>query len=213
MTSAPRVDPSLTDPGAFWDKRFGAHHYVYGTRPNAFLCAQSSRLKPGMSVLAVGDGEGRNGVWLAQNGLMVSSVDASPEGVKKALQLALERQVTLQATCADLARWDWPQATFDAVVSVFLHLPPALRATAHRQMLAALRPGGLVILEAFRPEQLAHSSGGPRDLSLLYTADQLRDDFAGADILLLDEAAPLLDEGPLHQGLAATVQLVARRRA
>lgn len=210
-STSPSASGAAPDPGTFWDQRFGAQHYVYGTNPNTFLSLQRHRLEPGMSVLAVADGEGRNGVWLAQQGMRVSTVDASPEGVKKAMRLALDRQVTLKTACADLTTWEWPTAAFDAVVSVFLHLPPEHRVAIHDKMLKALKPGGVVILEAFRPEQLAHSSGGPKDLSLLYTAEMLRADFASAKLLELHEAAPTLDEGPFHQGLAATVQLVAQR--
>jgi SAM-dependent methyltransferase len=164
-----------------------------------------------MEVLAVGDGEGRNGVWLAQQGMRVSSVDASAEGVKKALRLALDRGVGLSAHCADVTAWDWPQGAYDALAVVFMHLPPDQRPAVHQQMAAALKPGGLLLLEAFRPEQLALTSGGPKDAALLYSADLLRQDFADLEILELAEAVPTLDEGPFHQGPAATLQLVARR--
>lgn len=195
----------------FWDDRYGGRDYAYGTEPNAFLVSQRWRLDPGQEVLAVADGEGRNGVWLAQQGMKVTSVDASAVGLQKALRLALARGVMLRTTCADLLDWAWPCGTFDAVVSVFLHFPPAHRAAIHRAMLNAVRPGGLVILEAFRPEQLCLGSGGPPVREMLYDAATLRADFADAEIVTLEDADPDLDEGPLHQGRAATVRLVARR--
>lgn len=207
MTSQNSDDTAAT----FWDQRFGASHYVYGKDPNEFLVRQRYRLDRGMDVLAVADGEGRNGVWLAQQGMKVTTVDASPEGVKKSLRLALDRGVTLRASCADLTDWDWPVAAFDSVVSVFLHLSPDVRPQVHRQMAAALRPGGLLMLEAFRPEQLDHGTGGPKNPALLYTVEMLRQDFADLEILDITEAAPELDEGPFHQGKGATVQMVARR--
>jgi SAM-dependent methyltransferase len=195
----------------FWDARFDRRDYVYGKEPNAFLVAQRHRLEPGMSVLAVADGEGRNGVWLAQQGMAVTSVDASAVGVRKALRLAMDREVRLTAVCADLTDWDWPQGTFDVVVAVFLHLRPAVRRRLHAAMLQALRPGGLMLLEAFRPEQLALGTGGPPDREMLYAPETLSADFAEADILDLASAEPDLDEGPFHRGRAATVRLVARR--
>lgn len=210
MTTLP---PSVASPAAFWDARFGAEHYVYGTAPNAFLSRQSASLQPGLSVLSVADGEGRNGVWLAEQGLDVTTVDASPEGVAKAQKLAQQRGVSLQAHCADLTNWDWPQAAFDLVVMVFLHLPPDQRPAIHRRLIQALKPGGLLIAEVFRIQQLNHSSGGPKDPDLLYTVETLQADFGDAEILELTEAAPVLDEGPFHQGPAATLQLLARRPA
>jgi 2-polyprenyl-3-methyl-5-hydroxy-6-metoxy-1,4-benzoquinol methylase len=201
----------ITGPGAFWDARFGVRPYVYGTEPNAFLVRQRYILESGMNVLSIADGEGRNGVWMAQQGMRVSTVDASAEGVKKALRLALDRGVALNATCADLTTWVWPQQAFDAVVLVFLHLLPEQRQQIHQCIINALKPGGLLLMEVFRPQQLDHHSGGPRDAALLYTAAMLQDDFAALDILDLQEATPELDEGPFHQGPAATLQLVARR--
>ncbi len=198
-------------PTTFWDERFSEQAFVYGTEPNAFLVEQAVRLAPASRILVPGDGEGRNGVWLAGRGLRVLSVDASAVGLAKARRLAEERGVDIATEVADLAIWKWPVAEFDAVVAVFLHLPPAHRASIHGAMAAALKPGGIVILEAFRPEQLTFGSGGPKDPALLYTAEQLKADFAGLEMLLLDDAVVELGEGKLHSGTAATVRLVARR--
>ncbi|MTJ79648.1 MAG: methyltransferase domain-containing protein [Telmatospirillum sp.] len=195
----------------FWNERYNVDHYVYGTRPNAFLTAEARRLSPGSRILIPGDGEGRNGVWLAGLGMAVHSVDGSSVAVDKARRLAAERGVPLKAETANLLDWSWPVGVFDAAVCLFLHFPEPERIDIHARMARALRPGGLVILETFRPAQLAYASGGPRDVALLYTPDQLRADFAGLDILLLEEAEPVLDEGPLHQGQGATVRLVARK--
>lgn len=203
----------MSNPGDFWDERFGRREYVYGTEPNAFLVGQRHRLEPGMSVLAVGDGEGRNGVWLAQQGMVVTSVDASAVGLQKALRLAMKRDVSIRTACADLRTWDWPVGSFDAVVSVFLHVHPEDRPGLHTRMLDAVKPGGLVMLEAFRPEQLGRGTGGPPVAEMLYSADTLRQDFAAAEIVELHEVETELDEGPGHAGPAATVRLVARRPA
>jgi 2-polyprenyl-3-methyl-5-hydroxy-6-metoxy-1,4-benzoquinol methylase len=203
-----KKDKTVSNP---WDERYSAEGFVYGTRPNAFLVEQAHRITPGARVLLPGDGEGRNGVWLAEEGMTVLSVDGSPVGLSKAKRLAAERGVSITTEVADLAVWDWPTARFDAVVSLFLHLAPAERAAIHARMVAALRPRGLLILEAFRPEQLAYSSGGPKDPALLYTADQMRADFRGTDILVLKEALTTFDEGELHRGPGATLRLVARK--
>lgn len=201
----------MSGSGSFWDERFDRHDYVYGTEPNAFLVSQRHRLAQGMSALAVADGEGRNGVWLAEQGLRVTSVDASAVGLQKAMRLALDRGVSLNTVCADLGDWQWPQGQYDLVASIFLHLPSALRPLLHARMLQAVRPGGLVILEGFRPEQIDYGTGGPSNVDMLYTPQMLSDDFAEAELLHLKAVEPELDEGPFHAGKAATVRMVARR--
>lgn len=196
----------------FWDTRYREPGYAYGTEPNAFLASKASLLKPGMSALAVADGEGRNGVWLASLGLDVLSVDASEVGLRKTRELAASRGVAIRTAQADLGRWAWPSAAFDVVVSIFAHFPPALRPRLHQAMLAALKPGGLVILEAFTPEQLEYASGGPRAPEMLYSADMLRADFAAGEVLELTETRTELAEGKYHSGPAAVVRLLVRRQ-
>jgi len=195
----------------FWNLRYAEPGYAYGTAPNAFLLSRSKYLRRGMRALAVADGEGRNGVWLAEQGLEVLSVDASDIGLRKAQALASERNVILQTEAADLSTWKWPTASFDVVVAIFAHFPPDQRAHVHALMLQALQPGGVLILEAFTPEQLQHQSGGPRVPEMLYSAELLRSDFAASEILELEETLTDLDEGPYHRGRAAVVRLLARR--
>ncbi len=194
----------------FWNGRYAETGYAYGTEPNAFLVSQAAFLRPGMDALAVADGEGRNGVWLAQQGLRVLSVDASDVGLRKARELAADRGVRLRTERADLATWTWPEAEFDVVVAIFIHFPPELRARMHRAMLGALKPGGVLILEAFTPEQLQYKSGGPPVAEMLYSADMLRIDFAGSEILLIEELVTELAEGKYHRGPGAVVRLVLR---
>lgn len=198
----------------FWDQTYAAAGYKYGTQPNAFLVWQSQRLLPGSDVLVPGDGEGRNSVWLAQQGHRVTAMDGSPVGLLKGQALASERGVSMATVLGDLADWAPPPAAFDAVVLTFVHLPPAIRTGAHRRLAAGLRPGGLLLLEAFHPQQLAHSSGGPRDAAMLYTPDLLRGDFHGAlDELLAWQGEVTLDEGPGHQGKAHVTRWVGRQRS
>ncbi len=197
----------------FWDARYGEPGYAYGTAPNAFLVGQRAHLRRGMRALAVADGEGRNGVWLAEQGLEVLSVDASQVGLRKARELAATRGVELRTECVDLAHWDWPVATFDVLASIFVHFPPAVRARLHGAMYRALTPGGLLILEAFTPAQLRYQSGGPRSVEMLYSAELLRGDLPAGELLLLEETETELDEGPYHRGRAAVVRLLLRRTA
>jgi SAM-dependent methyltransferase len=198
-----------TDP-AFWDARYRGDGYLYGTRPNAFLAEHAYLLNPGMRVLMAGDGEGRNGVWLAEQGMNVVSVDFSPVALQKATKLALDRGVRLMAVCADLTDWDWPVAEYDAAALIFVHLPPKQRRAIHRALQAAVKPGGPILLEAFAPDQLSYGTGGPKSPDMLYEAGDLREDFDGAAIFELEETVVRLNEGDGHAGMAAVVRLAAR---
>ena len=198
----------------FWDQQFALEGFKYGTAPNAFLAQQAHRLAPGSQILVPGDGEGRNGVWLAQQGHQVTAVDNSQVGLDKALGLAAQRGVDIRTIHADLAQWQPQDASVDAVVLVYLHLPAALRPEVHRRLLQALRPGGWWILEAFHPEQLKHSSGGPKDLAMLMTPEGLSAEVGeGLETVLSWSGETELDEGPGHQGLAHVTRWVAQKRA
>lgn len=199
------------NPQLMWDERFSQAEPVYGHQPNSYLQAQVARLKPGIKILVPGDGYGRNGVWLARQRFRVHTVDLSPVGVERAQKAARDAGVDMTIECADLSTWNWPIAQFDAVACVFLHLPPEVRASVHRNVLGALKPGGLLIFEAFTPGQLRNSSGGPKQVELLYTADILRQDFDAAQALELEEAEIQLDEGRMHRGPAAVVRAVFRK--
>ena len=195
----------------FWDQRYSEAGHAYGTQPNAFLVSQQACFKPGQSVLVIGDGEGRNGVWLAEQGLQVVSVDQSCVGLQKAKQLAWERGVELVTHCVDLKTWQWPQNRFDFVVSIFVHFPPDCREMIHHACLATLKPGGRLIMQAFTPEQLAYSSGGPPLKEMLFSEEMLRADFAGTDIELLETGLCDLAEGKYHCGEGAVLNLITRK--
>ena len=194
----------------FWNARYAEPGFAYGTEPNSFLVSQKQYLKPGMKALAVADGEGRNGVWLAQQGLDVLSVDGSEVGLRKARELAKGRGVSLRTELVDLTMWKWPEQEFDLVVAIFIHFMPEFRALMHASMLRALKPGGILIIEAFTPKQLEYKTGGPPVKEMLYTAEMLREDFKSGEILHLEEALTDLSEGPYHRGRAAVVRLVAK---
>jgi 2-polyprenyl-3-methyl-5-hydroxy-6-metoxy-1,4-benzoquinol methylase len=200
------------NPKAMWDERFSQAEPVYGHEPNGYLKEQAFRLEPGMKVLVPADGYGRNGLWLAKQGLQVHTVDLSPVGVERARKAAQVAGVQLKIEEADLARWNWPVAEYDAIVCIFFHLPPEARAKIHKAMVQALKPGGMIILQAFSQQQLQHASGGPKDVTLLYTPDLLRNDFAGTEALRLEEKVVQLNEGHMHSGLGAVIQGVFLRK-
>ncbi len=202
-------------PAAMWDERYRPASYAYGLEPNAFLVCQSSEARPGMRALVPGDGEGRNGAWLAKQGFEVDTFDLSAFGVAKAKALASDRGVSVNAVQADALAWDWPEARYDLIALIYLHLVEPERRIVHAKALKALKPGGLIVLEAFRPEQVARHAagarGGPRDPALLYSVEALREDFASEEIVLLEAAEARVDEGQLHAGESAVVRAVVRK--
>ena len=199
-----------------FDDRYRAPDYHYGTEPNAFLASQKARLRPGMKALLPGDGEGRNGVWLAEQGLEVTTFDPSPFGVEKANKLAAERGVTIDARCAGVEGWEWQPGQYDVVGLFFIHLPAELRRPAHANALKTLRTGGIVILETFSPHQIEMrkhgSAGGPKEIDRLFTCDMLREDFAGARFLVLEETEADVN-GHAHYGRCGVVRMVAEKVA
>lgn len=198
----------------FWDERYAVDHYVFGESPNAFLARQGGLLPNSGRALAVADGEGRNGVWLAEQGLSVLSVDGSENAQQKAARLAERRGVTLDLVLADLDTWVWPKGEMDVVAGIFIQFTdPPERDRMFGRMMAALKPGGLLLLEGYRPEQLAYGTGGPSQVEKLYTEALLRQSFASMDILSLDSYDAALSEGPGHDGMSALIDLVARRRS
>ena len=204
-------------PGAaMWDERYGGAGYAYGLEANAFLAEQTSERVNGLKAIVPGDGEGRNGVWLSGQGYAVDSLDLSEHGVAKSLALAKARGVEVNAFRADALAWDWPRAHYDLVALIYLHLAPPQRRRLHALALASLKPGGRLVLEAFRPQQIerqkAGARGGPRDVTLLCSVDDLTRDFTGAEILRLGEFDAELREGALHFGQGAVVRALVRAR-
>jgi SAM-dependent methyltransferase len=197
--------------GGRWDSRYRSPEYFFGTDPNTFLVEVTDQLPRGRA-LFLGDGEGRNSVYLARQGWECTSVDASAEGNRKAAALAVRHGVSLATVHADLATYNLGRRSWDVIVSIFVHLPPELRADLHARSVAALREGGAMVLEAYTPEQLDHGTGGPPDPALMMNRDLLTADFAGLDLARCEELVRPVTEGRGHTGDAAVVQLLGFRR-
>lgn len=197
-----------------WNDRFAStDDYLFGKNPNVFLVKHATPLiKPGMTVLAIADGEGRNGVWLAEQGCEVWSIDSAPAATAKAQRLAKERGVNLHIETADIAQWPWQAQQFDMVVGIFFQFAnPTLRTDIFNGMLSALKPGGHLLIEGYGLKQLDYKTGGPDIPEHLYTLDLLRTSFAPLQIKVLEEYDAELEEGDRHKGMSALVDLVAQR--
>lgn len=196
----------------FWDSNYASDDFKYGTAPNAFLLGNANLLQGCTTILVPGDGEGRNSAWLAGQGYKTISQDGSRVGQEKAKRLAVQHGVEIQFVLADLASWVPQPASVDAVVLTYVHLPPEIRKTVHRRIVNALKPGGIILLEAFHPLQLGFTSGGPKSEDMLYTRTLLREDFQ--DLVIEEwsiETETLLAEGKGHQGAAFVTRFVGRR--
>lgn len=195
----------------FWDARYRDNLHAYGEEPNAYLVQKSNLFSSGMKILAVGEGEGRNALWLSEMRYEVWMIDYSRVGLMKANAQARRRNLDLKLICADLAIWPWPTHYFDVVFAIFLHLPPAIRPRIHNSMFQCLKPGGIIIMQSFHTDQLKYGTGGPKSLEMLYTADMLRRDFQNTRILDLEETVLTLREGPFHEGLSAVINLAMQK--
>lgn len=195
-----------------WDERYGGDEYLFGTDPNAFLVSQQHLLAPGLSCLAVADGEGRNGVWLAQQGLRVHSVEGSPVALEKAKKLAQKRGVTIAFEQADLEHWDWGENRYDVVAAIFIQFAgPALRAHMFAGIHRCLKPGGLLLLQGYTPRQLEYKTGGPPVAENMYTEALLREAFGDMEWLHFAEHDGEIREGAGHYGMSALIDLAARK--
>ena len=207
-------DNYFSDPMQTWDARFGGPDFLFGTAPNAYLASHRALLAAGKSVLAVADGEGRNSVWLAQQGLLVDAFDISPVGVAKADELARRAGVSVNLHVNDCDSWDWQPEAYDVVVAIFIQFAgPEMRRRLFARMVATLKPGGYLIVQGYTPKQLDYKTGGPRLLDHLYTGDMMSEAFAALEIIELCEYDGVLDEGTQHVGPSALLGMVARKPA
>jgi cyclopropane fatty-acyl-phospholipid synthase-like methyltransferase len=193
-----------------WQARFAAPDYVFGTAPNAFLKSQAHLLRKGRTALSIADGEGRNGVFMAEQGLDVLSIDFSPNAQDKVRKLAQERGVTLRVEQADVINWSYPADTFDVVAAIFFQFAsPAERETIFAGIKRTLKPGGLLLLEGYTPKQLDYKTGGPSKIENLYTRELLEQAFADFSSLDIRVYETVINEGPGHGGMSALIDVVA----
>ena len=198
-----------------WSARFreAGEDYLFGTAPSKFMGSHADLFAAGSTALSVADGEGRNSVWLAEQGLAVTALEISPVGLAKARKLAAGRGVEVDFVQGDALAWDWPEAAFDIVLAVFIQFAsPAERPALFAGMQRAVKPGGLLFLHGYTPKQLDYKTGGPPCAAHLYTQEQLAEAFAGWEILELREYEDDLEEGSAHKGRSALIDLVARKQ-
>jgi len=193
-----------------WDERYAVDDYVYGTEPNTFLQEHAGQLRG--PVLSLAEGEGRNGVYLATLGLEVHGVDGSRVALDKAQKLARAHGVDIRTEVADLAEFEPEEGAYGAVVSIWAHLPSALRARLYPRVERCLAPGGLLLLESYSEAQLGRDSGGPREIDRLMSVEKIRRELPGFEPVLLRELERDVREGSYHAGLSAVVQFIGRKR-
>jgi len=196
-----------------WEERYTASQgYHFGTDPAGFLTENPGWLAEGLSALAVADGEGRNSVHMAEQGMRVTAFDISPTAIERAHELAKDRGVTIDASLSDLDSWDWRENAYDMVVAIFIQfMSPPERKIVFENMKATLKPGGILMLHGYRPEQIALGSGGPKMPENMYTEDMLREEFAGWKIERLASYERDVQEGRGHSGKSALIDLIARK--
>jgi len=207
------MDAEAPPPPPDWNARYAEPGWVFGTEPNDFLRAHAGRLKARARVLCLAEGEGRNAVHLARLGHDVTAVDLSAVGMTKAAALAAMHGVGLRTQVADLARYAIEPGAWDGIVSIFAHMPAAVRAPLHHAVVAGLAPGGVLLLEAYTPRQVGRGTGGPSDPTRLMDLEGLRAELAGLEWELAQEIEREVIEGRCHNGASHVVQLVGRKPA
>lgn len=201
---------SFADAAQTWNKRYAREDFLFGEAPNEFLVANRGWLVPGSRALSIADGEGRNSVWLARQGLEVDAFDISPVAVDKARRFAARHRVAVRYAVADIVQLSWPTACYDLIAAIFIQFAaPSERELVFRGIVGALRPGGVLILQGYRPEQLAYATGGPPFAENMYTEVLLREAFAALDIRHLSSHDSIIHEGAGHNGMSALIDVVA----
>jgi SAM-dependent methyltransferase len=193
-----------------WDARYIEEGWAFGKDPNDFLREQADHLPPGR-VLCLAEGQGRNAVWLAQRGHDVTAMDQSAAGLEGAKRLAAERGVTITTVRADLDDFEIEPGAWQGIVSIYAHVDGALRAKVHARVERGLTPGGVFVLEAYRPEQIGRGTGGPSDDDRMVNLARLRRELPSLEFLVAREIDREVLEGHRHRGMSSVVQLVARR--
>ena len=193
-----------------WNQRYSSETYAYGIDANDFLVSMVDRL-PNCKILCLAEGEGRNAVWLAEHGNEVTAIDASEIGLQKADKLAEEKGVEITTVHADLADYDIGTQQWDAIISIFCHLPPDLRQDIHRHCVKGLRDKGMLLLEAYTPLQLEYKTGGPPVAEMMMDMKSLSSELIGLEFLHFQECVREIHEGEFHNGTGAVVQVLAKK--
>jgi len=194
-----------------WDKRYNTDQFIYGTTPNGFLKSELDKLKAG-KILLPGEGEGRNAIYAASRGWSVEAFDQSQVAAEKALAFAAKKGLEIDYQVSGLEEYSFKTKHFDVVGLIYFHVSPPARILLHSQVFNALKPGGVLILEAFHTSQLGNSTGGPPSLDLLFKEETLLSDFASLEMIEMSQTRVILDEGPFHQGKAEVIRFVGRKK-
>ena len=195
----------------FWNERYAQKDYAYGIQPNDFLAEMISKLPENGKILFPAEGEGRNAVFAAKNRFEVYAFDTSSEGKKKAAKLAKEYDVNMDYQVGVLEELNFEEVSFDGVACIYAHFPKAIRKVMHQQILKLLKPNGIVIFEAFSKEQLQYSSGGPKDIAMLFSEDEVKEEFQGITFDFLKTEIIELNEGAFHQGKGSVVRFIGTK--
>ena len=193
---------------SFWDERYSSEEYAYGVRPNDFLVEAAKRLPTASRILSLGEGEGRNAIFLAKGSHKVTAVDQSDIGLLKTQKLALSQGCTVETVVSDLWEYEIGEQKWDAIVSIFCHVPSELRRVLYPKIRAGLKTGGFLIVEAYAPEQLKRNSGGPKEADLLVSRDELQTHFSDFEIVHLQALSRVIQEGLFHKGLSDVTQFI-----
>jgi len=200
----------------FWNERFSHQEYAYGTEPNVFFRQSLDAYKPKGKILMPAEGEGRNAVYAAKTGLEVYAFDISEEGKRKALELAAKEHVRLHYELGNFAQLQLTQNRYDAIGLIFAHFPPEIKTEYYQKMIGLLKPGGLVILEGFSKENLELKKanpqiGGPGQLELLFSIEEIKTDFPSLEILQLEKCLVELQEGKFHIGTGSVIRFIGKK--
>lgn len=198
-----------------WNERYGAPEFAYGKEPNRFFKEQLDALVPGKLLLPA-EGEGRNAVYAATQGWQVTALDISEKGKEKAQALAAAHNVRIDYTVCNMAETRLPAAQYDAAALIYAHFPAHIKSTCNQAVAQSIKPGGTVIFEAFSKAHLPlreqnPAAGGPPNLEMLYSTEEVQRDFAGFELLLLEQVEVELSEGLYHNGLSSVIRCVARK--
>ena len=196
----------------FWNERYAEKEYAYGIHPNQFLADSILKLPKHGKILFPAEGEGRNAVFAAKNGFEVAAFDLSSEGKKKADKLASDNDVKIDYRVGMLEDLNFDEASFDGVVLIYAHFPKAIRKALHQQILRLVKPNGVIVFEAFSKEQLDYPSGGPKEVAMLFSEEEVKEEFENVDFDFIKTEIIELNEGAFHQGKGSVVRFIGKKR-